>query len=189
MRKLLPLFAVAAALTLPTVGQAALPQGARAPQIVTQGALDGKPFAFNLRAALRRGPVVLYFYPKAFTQGCTLEAHAFAEASDQFKAAGATLIGMSNDDLPTLQRFSTAECRSKFPVAVASPETIRAYDVPLVLPPAMAARAATMPQGLSSRTSFVIARNGRIALAYSNLDYRDHVTQTLGAVNALKAAR
>ena len=174
------------ALAIPASLQAALPQGARAPQIVTQGALDGKPFAFDLRAALRRGPVVLYFYPKAFTQGCTLEAHAFADAADQFRAAGATLIGMSNDDLPTLQRFSTAECRSKFPVAVASPETIRAYDVSLVLPPAMAARAATMPQGLSSRTSFVIARNGRIALAYSNLDYRDHVTQTLGAVNALK---
>ena len=175
------------ALAVPASMQAALPQGARAPQIVTQGALDGKPFAFDLRAALRRGPVVLYFYPKAFTQGCTLEAHAFADASDQFKAAGATLIGMSNDDLPTLQRFSTAECRSKFPVAVASPETIRAYDVPLVLPPAMAARAASMPQGLSSRTSFVIARNGRIALAYTNLDYRDHVKQTLDAVNALKA--
>ena len=184
------LFAAAAllALTLPASLQAALPQGARAPQIVTQGALDGKPFAFDLRAALRRGPVVLYFYPKAFTQGCTLEAHAFADASDQFKAAGATLIGMSNDDLPTLQRFSTAECRSKFPVAVASPDTIRAYDVALVLPPAMAARAASMPQGLASRTSFVIARNGRIRLAYSNLDYRDHVKQTLDAVNALKAA-
>ena len=177
------------ALAIPASTQATLPQGARAPQIVTQGALDGKPFAFNLNAALRRGPVVIYFYPKAFTQGCTLEAHAFAEAADQFQAAGATLIGMSNDDLPTLQRFSTEHCRSKFPVAVASPETIRAYDVPLVLPPAMASRAATMPQGLSSRTSFVIARNGRITLAYTNLDYRDHVKQTLDAVNALKAAR
>lgn len=178
-----------AALVLPAASQAALPQGARAPQIVTQGALDGKPFNFDLRAALRHGPVVLYFYPKAFTQGCTLEAHAFAEAADQFRAAGATLIGMSNDDLPTLQRFSTAECRSKFPVAVASPQTIRAYDVPLVLPPAMAARAAAMPQGLASRTSFVIARDGRVALAYSNLDYRDHVKQTLDAVKALAPRR
>ena len=177
------------ALALPSVSGAALRQGARAPQIVTQGALDGKPFAFDLRAALRKGPVVLYFYPKAFTQGCTLEAHAFADASDDFKGAGATLIGMSNDDLPTLQRFSTAECRSKFPVAIASPETIRAYDVPLVMPPEMAARAASMPQGLSSRTSFVIARNGRISFVHSNLDYRDHVRLTLEAVKALATAR
>src|SRR5258706_8406752 len=170
------------ALAIPASTQAALPQGARAPQIVTQGALDGKPFAFDLRAALRKGPVVLYFYPKAFSQGCTLEAHAFADASGDFKAAGATVIGMSNDDLPTLQRFSTAECRSKFAVAVATPAIIRAYDVPLVLPPAMAAPPASMPAGLPSRTSYVIARDGRIRLAYSNLDYRDHVRLTLEAV-------
>jgi peroxiredoxin Q/BCP len=177
-------------LSVPAALHAALPQGARAPQIVTQGALDGKPFSFNLRNELRKGPVVLYFYPKAFTQGCTLEAHGFAEASDQFKASGARIIGMSNDDLPTLQRFSTSECRSKFPVAVASPAIIRAYDVALVMPPQMAARAAAaMPQGLASRISYVIARDGRIRMVHSNLDYRDHVRLTLAAVQALKAAR
>jgi peroxiredoxin len=189
MKKLLLAAAALASLIVPAAVQAALPQGARAPQIVTQGALDGKSFTFDLRAALRKGPVVLYFYPKAFTQGCTLEAHGFAEASDDFKAAGASIIGMSNDDLPTLQRFSTAECRSKFAVAVASPETIRAYDVALVLPPEMAARAATMPQGLSSRTSYVIARDGRISMVHSNLDYRDHVRLTLAAVQALRVRR
>jgi peroxiredoxin len=176
------------ALAVSSVTQAALSQGVRAPQITTQGALDGKTFTFNLRRALRRGPVVLYFYPKAFTQGCTLEAHAFADAADSFTAAGATVIGMSNDDLPTLQRFSTEACRSKFAVAVATPEIIRAYDVPLVLPPEMAARAATM-QGLSSRTSFVIAQNGRITFVHSNLDYRDHVRLTLEAVQALRHSR
>ncbi len=180
--------AVLLSLTVSAAGQAALPQGARAPQIVTQGALDGKPFTFDLRRALRNGPVVLYFYPKAFTQGCTLEAHAFAEAIDDFKAAGASVIGMSNDDLPTLQRFSTSECRSKFAVAVASPATIRAYDVALVLPPEMAARAAQM-QGLSSRTSYVIARDGRITFVHSDLDYRDHVRLTLEAVRALRTRR
>jgi peroxiredoxin Q/BCP len=188
--KSLPLAAAAlVSLIFPASLQAALPQGARAPQIITQGALDGKPFSFNLRNELRKGPVVLYFYPKAFTQGCTLEAHGFAEASDQFKAAGASIIGMSNDDLPTLQRFSTSECRSKFAVAVATPDIIRAYDVALVMPAAMAARAASMPQGLSSRTSYVIARDGRIRMVHSNLDYRDHVRLTLAAVQALKAAR
>ena len=188
MKKLLLSAAALLALALPSASHAALPQGARAPQIVTQGALDGKPFSFDLRRALRNGPVVLYFYPKAFTQGCTLEAHAFADAIDDFKAAGASVIGMSNDDLPTLQRFSTSECRSKFPVAVASPATITAYDVTLVLPPAMAARAAQM-QGLASRTSYVIARNGRITFVHSDLDYRDHVRLTLEAVRALRARR
>ncbi len=186
-----PLIAAAsalAALATSASTQAALPRGARAPQIVTQGALDGRAFTFDLRAALRRGPVVMYFYPKAFTQGCTLEARAFAEKSDEFAAAGATIVGMSNDDLPTLQRFSTEECRSKFAVAIASPATIRAYDVSLVLPPEMAARAAAM-QGLSSRTSYVIAPNGRVSFVHSNLDYRDHVRLTLEAVKALKSKR
>jgi peroxiredoxin len=182
-----PLFLAAAALAalIPSLGSAALPQGARAPQVVTQGAIGGKVFGFNLRNALRRGPVVLYFYPKAFTQGCTLEARAFAEAHDQFAAAGASVVGLSNDDLPTLQRFSTEECRNKFAVAIATPAIIQAYDVSLQLPPEMAARAAQM-QGLSSRTSYVIARDGRIRFVHSNLDYRDHVRLTLEAVKALK---
>ena len=162
------------ALTLPGSLHAALPQGARAPDIVTQGAIGGKAFKFNLRAALRKGPVVLYFYPKAFTKGCTLEARAFAEAHDQFAAAGATVIGMSNDDLPTLQRFSTEECRNKFAVAIASPATIKAYDVEL--------KRDGLPAGLSDRTSYVIGRDGRIRLVHSDLDYRDHVRLTLESV-------
>lgn len=180
--KSLPLFAaglIALALSGPL--QAELPRGAAAPDFSTQGALAGKGFAFNLRAALRKGPVVLYFYPKAFTQGCTLEAHAFAEAHDQFAAAGASVVGMSNDDLPTLQRFSTEACRDKFAVAVATPAIINAYDVAL--------RRDGLPGGLSSRTSYVIARDGRIRLVYSNLDYRDHVRLTLEAVQALRNGR
>ena len=171
---LLPL----AALTLVAgPARAELPVGARAPQFATQGALAGKPFRFDLRAALRRGPVVLYFYPKAFTQGCTLEARAFAEAHDQFAAAGATVIGMSNDDLPTLQRFSTEACRDKFAVGVATPQIVRAYDVAL--------RRSGAPSGMTSRTSYVIAPDGRLRLVHSDLDYRDHVRLTLDAVRAI----
>ena len=188
MKKLFATAALLAASLFPAASQAALPLGAVAPAISTQGALDGKPFAFNLRSALRHGPVVLYFYPKAFTQGCTLEARAFAEAHDQFAAAGASVVGMSNDDLPTLQRFSKEECRSKFAVAIATPSIIRAYDVAIQLPPEMAARAAAM-QGLANRTSYVIARDGRIRFVHSNLDYRDHVRLTLEAVRALRAPR
>jgi peroxiredoxin len=180
MRNIL-LAAAAAALCVPAAVQAELPVGARAPGFSTRGALAGKVFAFNLRSALRRGPVVLYFYPRAFTQGCTLEARAFAEAQEDFRAAGATVIGMSADDLPTLQRFSTQECRNRFAVGVATPAIIRAYDVAL--------KREGLPAGLANRTSYVIARDGRIRFVHSNLDYRDHVRLTLEAVRALQSAR
>lgn len=157
---------------------AALPERAKAPFFATRGAIAGKGFTFNLRQALRKGPVVLYFYPKAFTQGCTLEAHAFAEAMADFRAEGASVIGLSADDLPTLKRFSTEACRDKFPVAIASPAIIRAYDVKLVRD--------GKDSGLSDRTSYVIAKDGRIALVHSDLDYRDHVKLTLAAVRKLK---
>ena len=157
---------------------AVLPQGTKAPQIVSQGALAGKPFNFNLAQALKKGPVVLYFYPKAFTQGCTLEARAFAEASADFKAAGATVVGMSADDLPSLQRFSKEACRDKFAVGVANPGVIKSYDVAL--------KRDGKPGGVTDRTSYVIAPNGRVVFVHSDLDYRDHVRQTLEAVKKLK---
>jgi thioredoxin-dependent peroxiredoxin len=158
-----------------------LPSGAKAPRFATQGAKAGKPFAFNLAAALRKGPVVLYFYPKAFTQGCTLEANAFAEASPRFAAAGATVIGMSADDLPTLKRFSTEACRDRFAVAIATPAIIKAYDVDL--------KREGVSTGLTTRTSYVIAPDGKIRFVHSNMDYKDHVRLTLDAVESLKAIR
>lgn len=185
MKKALISAAAFAAIVFPLTASAELAQGARAPNFTTQGAKAGKPFQFDLRQALRRGPVVLYFYPKAFTQGCTLEAHAFAEATNDFAAAGATVVGMSNDDLPTLQRFSTEACRDKFAVAIATPEIIRQYDVALKLPPAMAARTRSMGTA-SNRTSYVIAPDGRIQFVHSDLDYRDHVRLTLDAVKAMR---
>ena len=175
-----PLIASLAALfaLLPFAASAELPVGAQAPAFATQGALAGKPFAFDLKAALRRGPVVLYFYPKAFTPGCTLEAHAFAEASDQFHAAGATIIGMSNDGLPALLKFSVSDCRNKFAVASATPAIVKAYDVDLVQ--------GGVSTGYTKRTSYVIARDGRIVLVHSDMDYRDHVKLTLAAVQGLR---
>jgi thioredoxin-dependent peroxiredoxin len=178
-----------AALMLPAALQAELPVGARAPDFTAQSALAGEVQSFNLRSALRRGPVVLYFFPKAFTQGCTLETRAFAEQIDQFTAAGATVIGMSTDDVPTLQRFSTEECRGKFPVASATPAIVKAYDVAMKrdsLPPAMQSR---IQPGVTSRVSYVIAPNGRISFVHSDLNYRDHVRLTLAAVQALRPRR
>ena len=172
MRKLL-LGVVMALTALPA--SAALNQGARAPDFVTTGAVAGKPFQLHLKRELRKGPVVLYFFPKAFTQGCTLEARAFSDAMPEFRKAGAQVIGMSADDIPTLRRFSVEECRSAFPVATATPATIAAYDVTLKERP-----------GLSNRTSYVIARDGRIVFVHSDLDWSGHVEKTLAAVQALK---
>jgi peroxiredoxin len=168
----------AAALFAAMPGAAALPQGARAPALSTQGALAGETFAFDLQRELRKGPVVLYFFPKAFTQGCTLEANAFAEAMGDFRAAGAQVVGLSADDLDTLRRFSTEECRDAFPVAIATPATVRAWDV--------AFRREGQDTGLSDRTSYVIAPDGRIVMVHSDLDWREHVSKTLAAVRALK---
>jgi peroxiredoxin len=174
MRKLLGLIV---ALTVSSPAVAALPVGAKAPNFVTTGAMAGKPFQLNLKSELRKGPVVLYFYPKAFTKGCTLEARAFSEAKDEFRKAGAQVIGMSADDLPTLKRFSVEECRNAFPVATATAATIKAYDVAMPV----VGKATTM----SNRTSYVIDRNGRIAFVHSKLDWSEHVQKTLAAVNAL----
>ncbi|GGD76545.1 peroxiredoxin [Croceicoccus mobilis] len=178
-------FFLAGALSLATIAGgiaaapaiAALPKGAQAPPIITRGAIAGKAFDFTLSDALKKGPVVLYFFPKAFTQGCTLEARAFAEAMPEFKKAGATVVGMSGDDIETLKKFSTEECRDAFAVARASPATIKAYDVHL--------GRETGSQVLSDRTSFVIAPDGRITMVHSDMDWRKHVSLTLEAVRAL----
>lgn len=172
MRKVLIAIALAG---LAAPAPAALPTGAKAPDFVTIGARAGKPFRLHLKQQLKRGPVVLYFFPKAFTEGCTLEARAFSEAAGEFRKAGAQVIGMSADDLPTLQRFSVEECRNAFPVAIAKPAVIKAYDVALKSKP-----------GLTDRTSYVIAPNGRIVFVHSDLSWREHVAKTLAAVKALK---
>jgi peroxiredoxin len=154
---------------------AALPAGSAAPDFVTTGAVGGKAFRLHLADQLKHGPVVLYFFPKAFTQGCTLEAHAFSEASKDFKKAGARVIGMSADDLPTLKRFSVEACRSAFPVATATPQVIKAYDVQLKQKPA-----------LTDRTSYVIGKDGKIVFVHSDLNWSEHVAKTLAAVQSLK---
>lgn len=165
-------------LGMPAQLLAHLPVGRTAPQFRTDAALAGKATTFDLAGALKRGPVVLYFYPKAFTQGCTLETRAFAEKHDEFAAAGATLVGLSADDLPTLQRFSRQECSDKFAVGVATPAIIDAYDVAL--------KRDGKNSGLSDRTSYVIGQDGRIRFVHSDLDYRDHVRLTLEAAKALR---
>ncbi len=157
---------------------AALAPGAAAPDFSAQGALAGKPFSFSLKQALKKGPVVLYFFPKAFTSGCTVEAHEFAEATPEFNKLGATVIGMSGDDVDTLKRFSTEACRDKFAVATASPAVVSGYDVALASRP-----------GLTNRTSYVIAPNGKIVFAHTAMNPQGHVSGTLDAVKKWKAKK
>ncbi|MHA7818454.1 MAG: peroxiredoxin [Erythrobacter sp.] len=171
IRSILAALVLALGLCVPASAQ--LAEGARAPNFATRAAMAGEEVAFSLRAALGSGPVVLYFYPKAFTSGCTLEANAFAEAMPEFKAAGASVIGMSNDDIETLKRFSSEECRDAFPVGVASERVIAAYDV------------GREGSRYTTRTSYVIAPDGRITFVYSDGDWSEHVSRTLAAVRAL----
>ena len=170
-----PILALALILSaVPAAALAALPVGAQAPDFRTTGALAGKPFSLHLREQLTHGPLVLYFYPKAFTKGCTLEAKAFSDAMPEFRKAGARVVGMSADELPTLRKFSVEACRGRFPVATASPAIVKAYDVKLPL------------VGITNRTSYVIAPDGRIVMVHSDLNWKDHVAKTLEAVRALK---
>ena len=175
-RKILLGLAAAAIAAAPAA--AALKPGAQAPDFVTSGAIAGKPFRLHLGRELRKGPVVLYFYPKAFTKGCTLEARAFSQAAPEFRKAGAQVIGLSADDLPTLKRFSVEECRNAFAVVTASAATIKAYDVSMPV----VGKLKTM----SNRTSYVIAPSGRIVFVHSDLDWSGHVSKTLAAVRALQ---
>ena len=173
MRKFL--FALAAASLAATSANAALRVGDKAPDFATVGAVGGEDFKLHLAEMLKKGPVVLYFFPKAFTSGCTAEAHAFSQSIGDFKKAGAQVIGMSGDDLKTLHDFSTRECRSAFPVATATPEIQKEYDVAWAAHP-----------GITTRTSYVIAREGKIIMVHDDLDYSQHVAKTLAAVRAVK---
>ncbi len=165
-------------LCLAGTASAALKVGDTAPDFTAQAAVGGKAFDFKLSEALKQGPVVLYFFPKAFTKGCTEEAHEFAEAAESYKAAGATLIGMSADKIETEMEFSAKECRDKFPVA-ADPDlkVIHAYDVMLVGAQGVA--------GISDRTSFVIGTDGKIAYSYTAMAPDKHVENTLAVVRQL----
>jgi peroxiredoxin len=179
IRRMKALAALLGGALLATGAQGALPIGTKAPDFTTRGAIAGKVFKLKLSEQLRKGPVVLYFFPAAFTAGCTAEAKEFADMADEFKAAGATVIGMSADPVDVLARFSTEACRDKFAVASAGPRVIAGYDVALKASnPAFA--------GKSDRTSYVIGPSGRIVYAHSALDYRDHVKNTLAAVRALR---
>ena len=157
---------------------AALKAGTRAPDFSAQAYLAGQPFTFKLADALKKGPVVVYFFPAAHTPGCNLEAHLFSEAVEQFKAYNATVIGVTAGNVNELADFSkeTEHCGGKFPVAADPGAKIaKQYDAILSMKPEW-----------SSRTSYVISPSGSIAHVYSDLNPNQHVKETLDAVKAMK---
>jgi peroxiredoxin len=173
------LLAAAALLSgLPTPAWAELRPGTTAPLFDAKASLGGTVFDFDLKAALAKGPVVLYFYPAAFTSGCTIEAHDFAEHIEDYKKLGATVIGVSGDGIAKLQQFSVSECRSKFAVAADQSHAIsKSYQATIGFGPIM----------YSDRTSYVISSDGKVVFAYRALDPSEHVSRTLAALRALRA--
>lgn len=158
----------------PGAAFAQLKPGAPAPDFSVPAALAGKDIAFSLADALKKGPVVLYFYPKSFTKVCTDEAHEFAEATDEFAKMGASVIGLSGDTIATQREFSSLECRDKFAVgADADLKVAKAYE------------AAAGQANFARRISYVIAPDGRIASALVDPGATKHIQNALAAVKAL----
>jgi len=159
-------------LSLSTPSYAALDVGDAAPNFTVPAALGGKVFKFTLSESLAKGPVVLYFFPAAFSVGCSIEAHEFAEAIGKFEALGATVIGVSSDDIATLGKFSVQACQGKFPVASDEAQKVmKSYDAVMALRPDYA-----------NRISYVIAPNGKVIYNYQSLNPNRHVEKTLAAL-------
>jgi peroxiredoxin len=155
-----------------TPAWAILDIGDKAPDFSAQGALAGKVFRFSLTDALARGPVVLYFFPAAFSEGCSLEAHEFAEAMPRFEALGATVVGVSTDDIETLTRFSVRACQGRFAVVADERRGImKSFDAALLTRPDYA-----------NRVSYVIAPGGAVVSAYQSLNPMRHVDRMLAGV-------
>jgi len=179
MKALKPaLLATLAVLAFSSPSWAALKPGTKAPDFSAPAYLAGKPFTFKLADALKKGPVVVYFFPAAHTPGCNLEAHQFSQAIDRFKAQGATVIGVTAGNVEQLADFSreTEHCGGKFPVAADPGAKIaKQYDAVLAMKPEW-----------SNRTSYVISQSGTITHVYSDLNPNKHVQEMLEAVKALK---
>ena len=174
MRALKPALALLSVLAGAPAAYAALAPGAKAPDFKARATLGGKEFDASLATMLKTGPVVVYFYPAAFTKGCTIEAHDFADALPDFQRLGARVIGISEDPIATLDKFSVSACQSRFPIAADPTGTItQAYDATL---PIFAHHA--------NRTSYAIAPDGTILASYTALDPDGHVSRMLDAVRA-----
>jgi peroxiredoxin len=171
---------------------AALKEGDSAPRFTAQASLAGKTFQFSLKKALKKGPVVIYFYPSAYTGGCDIEAHTFAQDSDKFATAGATIIGVSLDSIQRLNDFSADPkyCAGKFPTASDTGGAIsKSYEIEVHQgPPGLKdVRGVEIGHGFADRTTFVIAKDGKIVTVISQVTPAEHVAKALEVVQHLQA--
>ncbi len=179
--------AISAAICIPAF--AALKAGDRAPDFSARASLAGKEFDFSLQEALAKGPVVVYFYPSAYTQGCDLEAHTFAQEKDKFDAAGATIIGVSADSLERLDQFSADPdyCAGRFPVASDADRKIAAsYNLTTTAARTgmKDVRGASIDHDFIERETFVIGKDHKIVAAFSSKD--DHLAPDAHVKRALE---
>jgi thioredoxin-dependent peroxiredoxin len=193
MKKHLVLGLLAAFSATPAL--AALKPGDMAPDFTAQGSLGGAPFTFHLKDALKKGPVVVYFYPSAYTGGCDLEAHTFADQSDKFTSAGATIIGVSADDLGRLKQFSADPkfCAGKFPIASDADTKIAQSYALNVTPPRAGAKDVNQTEinhAFIERVTYVVGKDGKILAVMSSkadgLSPDQHVDKSLAIITASK---
>jgi thioredoxin-dependent peroxiredoxin len=181
---------LASAVALPAL--AALKAGDTAPDFTAQASLGGNAFSYSLKAALAKGPVVVYFFPSSYTGGCNIQAHTFAVNSDKFAAAGATIIGVSLDSIARLNDFSKDPdyCAGKFPTA-SDPDGKIAKSFDLTVRAAQAGakdtRGVEIDHGFAERTTFIVGRNGTIVASIGGVAPADNVDKALAAVQAMPA--
>jgi peroxiredoxin Q/BCP len=177
---------------------AALKEGAPAPDFSAKASLAGKEFQFSLKEALKKGPVVVYFYPSAYTQGCNAQAHAFSESKDKFEAAGASIIGVSRDSIARLNQFSADPeyCAGKFAVASDADGAIAAsYNLnKMQLPTGFKdTKGNVVDHEATERTTFVVTPDAKVAAVFSSADDKisptEHVNRSLATVQQLRSAR
>ncbi len=192
MKQLVVSIALSALIALPTL--AAIPEGSQAPDFKTQASLAGKEFTFSLKKSLKKGPVVVYFYPSAYTGGCNLQAHTFAINKEKFDATGATIIGVSLDSITRLNDFSADPdyCAGKIPVASDADGSIaKKYD--LNIRPAVEgrkdSRGIEIGHGFAERTTFVVNTDGKVVNTIGGLTPAENVDKTLEAVQQLAASK
>jgi thioredoxin-dependent peroxiredoxin len=191
MNRLLTALFTSAILVAPA--HAALKAGDAAPDFQAKASLAGKAFDFSLKSALKKGPVVVYFYPSAYTQGCNIQAREFAQNMDKFAAAGATIVGVSMDSIERLNDFSADPeyCGGKVAVSSDADGSIaRSYDLKITAREGVKdSRGVEISHGFIERTTFVVTPDGRIAATISGVPAAENVKQALAAVEQLKGTR
>ena len=182
------------ALAATTAAFAALNAGDPAPAFSAPASLAGKPFTYSLKDGLAKGPVVVYFYPSAYTVGCNVQAHEFSTQAEQFAAAGATVIGVSLDSIERLNEFSAdpAYCAGKLAVASDGDGRIaRSFGLKVsgAKSGAIDTRGKEIDHGFTERTTFVIKRDGTILGAVGGVSPEANVARALELVRTLSTAR